>query len=60
MLSPKIFENLQSMMAIVVLLEQVEANCILNFLPLNLRSSPNTGMTQFFRTFSISVYRYKA
>ena len=61
MLSRKIFENLHSVMTILVLLGQVLTQIVayLNFLLLILRSLPNTGMMQFFRTFSISVYRYK-
>ena len=51
MLSRKLFENLHSMMAVLVLLEQVLRELYLNFLPLILKSSLNTGMTQFFRTF---------
>ena len=60
MLSQKIFENLHSMMAILVLLEQVFRQIVFEFFALILRSSPNTGVMQFFRTFSISLYRYKA
>ena len=44
MLSQKFFENLHSMMAIIVLLEQVLRQIVF----------------KFFRTVSISVYRYKA
>ena len=61
MLSRKMFENLHFMMAILVLLEQVLRQIVFEFFALVfLRSSPNTGMMQYFRTFSISVYRYKA
>ena len=60
MLSRKIFANLHSVMAILVLLEQVLRQIVFEFFALNFRFSPNTGMMQFFGTFSISVYRYKA
>ena len=46
MLSQKIFENLHSMMAILVLLEQVLRQIAFEFFALNFE---DTGMMQFFR-----------
>ena len=48
MLSRKILENLHSMMALLVLFEQVLKQIVFKFLPLILRSSPYIGMMQFF------------
>ena len=47
----KIFENLHTVVAILVLFEQFLGKFCLNFLPLNLSVSPNT--MHFVRTFSI-------
>ena len=51
MLPQKIFENLHTVVAILVLFEQFLGKFCLNFLPLNLSVSPN--MIHFVRTFSI-------
>ena len=51
MLPRKIFENLHTVVAILVLFEQFLSKFYLNFLPLNLSVSPN--MMHFVRTFSI-------
>ena len=47
----KIFENLHTVVAILVLFEQIKGTFCLNFLPLILSVSPN--MMHFVRTFSI-------
>ena len=47
----KIFENLHTVVAILVLFEQFVGKFCLNFLPLNMSVSPN--MTHFVSTFSI-------
>ena len=52
MLPRKIFENLHTVVAILVLFELVFGKFCLNFLPLNLSVSPN--MMHFVRTFSIT------
>ena len=51
MLPRKFFENLQTVVAILVVLEQFLGKFCINFLPLNLSVSPN--MMHFVRTFSI-------
>ena len=51
MLSQKILKNLHTVVAILVLFEQFLRKFCLNFLPLNLRVSPN--IMHFVRTFSI-------
>ena len=51
MLPRKIFENLHTVVAILVLLEQFLGKFSLNFLPVNLSVTPN--MMHFVRTFSI-------
>ena len=59
----KIFENLHTVVAILLLFEQFIGKFCLNFLPLNLSVLPN--MMQFVRTFSIihahgvSAYCYR-
>ena len=62
MLSQKIFENLHSMMAILVLFEQVLRQIVsyLNFFALNFEVFTKYLHDAIFRTFLISVYRYKA
>ena len=60
MFSRKIFENLHSMMAILVLLEQVLRQIVFKVIAFNFEIFSKYGMMQFFRTFLISVYRYKA
>ena len=47
----KIFENLHTVVAILVLFEKILGKFCLNILPLKSECSPN--MTHFFRTFSI-------
>ena len=51
MLPRKMFENLHTEVAILVLFEQFLGKLCLNFLPLNLSVSPN--VMHFVRTFSI-------
>ena len=51
MLPRKIFDNLHTVGAILLLFEQFLVKFCLNFLPLNLSVSPN--MMHFVRTFSI-------
>ena len=51
MLPRKIFKNLHSVVAILVLFEQFLRKFCLNFLPINLSVSPN--IVHFVRTFSI-------
>ena len=51
MLLRKIFENLHTAVALLVLFEQVLGKFCLNFLPINLSVSPN--MMHFVRRFSI-------
>ena len=51
MLPQKFFENLHTVVAILVVFEQFLGKFWLNFLPLNLSVSPN--MMHFVHTFSI-------
>ena len=51
MLHRKFFENLHTVVIILVLFKQLLGKFCLNFLPLNLNVSPN--MMHFVRTFSI-------
>ena len=55
MLPRKVFENLHTVVAILVLFEQFSDKFCLNILPLILSVSPN--MTHFVRTFSIRPMR---
>ena len=55
MLRWKVFENLHSVVAILVLFEQFLGKFCLNFLPLNLSVLPNT--MHFVRAFSIRPLR---
>ena len=54
MLPRKIFENLHTVVAILVLFEQVLGKFCLNFLPIILSVVPN--MMHFIRTFSIITF----
>ena len=59
MLSRKFFENLHSMMAILVLLEQVLRQIVFEFFALNFEVFTKY-LYDAIRTFSIFVYRYRA
>ena len=51
---PEIFENLPTVVAILLLFEQFLSKFLFNFLPLNLTVSPNM-MHFFVRTFCITM-----
>ena len=56
MLHRKMYKNLRSVMAILVLLNNFSDQFGLNLLPLIMTFSPNAGMMHFVRTFSIHAW----